>query len=119
IVVLSANWDFVNPDYDQATRARKLMETIQTIRAAGVRRVVVMGSAPFWKTTVPNLLVDELRRNSSLPMPHRLTRASLQPQNDSWLEGLTLQAGAEFVSVFRNLCDSAGCLVATGNTWRD
>ena len=119
IVVLSAYWDYPDTDHDSATRAEKLLHTIELVRAAGVHRVVVLGSAPFWTTPVPGLLVSELHRNPDNPVPRRLARGLLQAHDDTLLRATTLKAGAVYVPVFENLCDQTSCIATTGPGWKD
>lgn len=119
IVVLSAYWDYEDPDHDRATRAEKLLQTIELVKAAGVQKVVVLGSAPYWTTSVPGLLVGELHRNPDKPLPQRLSRSLLQAHDDSLLKATTLKAGAVYVPVFERLCDQTSCIATTGPGWKD
>jgi hypothetical protein len=119
VVVLSAYWDDSNSDQDSAKRAQMLLHTIELLKAAGVQRVVVLGSVPFWTTPVPGLLVGELHRNPNNPLPHRLERSLLKAHDDTLLRATTLQAGAVYISVFENLCDQTSCIAATGPGWKD
>ena len=119
IVVLSAYWDYPDPDHDSATRAEKLLHTIALVKAAGVQRVVVLGSVPFWTTPVPGLLVSQLHRNPDNPVPHRLARGLLEAHDDTLLRATTLKAGAVYVPVFENLCDQTSCIATTGPGWKD
>jgi hypothetical protein len=119
IVVLSAYWDYSDPDHDRVTRAAKLLHTIELVKAAGVQRVVVLGSAPFWITPVPTLLLSELHRNPDKPVPHRLPRGLLTAHDDTLLEMTALKAGAFYVPVFESLCDQTSCIATTGSGWKD
>jgi peptidoglycan/LPS O-acetylase OafA/YrhL len=119
IVVLSANWDYRDPDHDSASRANRLQQTIGLIEAAGVKRVVVVGTAPFWKIPVPGLLIGELRRNQYHSVAHRLGRDLLAPHDDALVKAATQNAGGVYLSVFEYLCDQTSCLVTTGPGWRD
>ncbi|MFY9853362.1 MAG: SGNH hydrolase domain-containing protein, partial [Terracidiphilus sp.] len=119
VVVLSANWNHAEPGLDRVALADKLFETIESVRAAGVRRVVVLGSAPSWRESVPALLAGELRRNPDKPLPHSLPRSMLRAYDDTLLKAITLKAGAVYVPIFENLCDQTSCIVTTGPGWRD
>jgi peptidoglycan/LPS O-acetylase OafA/YrhL len=119
IVVLSAYWDYLDPDHDRTTRAEKLLQTIELVKAAGVQKVVVLGSVPFWTTPVLGLLVSELRRNPDNPVPHRLAQGLLEAHDDTLLRTTTLTAGAVYVPVFENLCDQTSCIATTGPGWKD
>ncbi len=119
IVVLSANWDYPDPDHDRAMRAEKLLQTIQLVKAAGVQKVVVLGSVPFWTAPVPGLLVGELHRHPDDPVPHLLARGLLEAHDDTLLRTTTLKAGAVYVPIFENLCDRTSCIATTGPGWKD
>lgn len=120
IVVLSARWDeSLGVGHDNADCAEKLPRTIQMIKAAGVRRVVVIGSAPVWKRDVPTLLFHEIRLNPDHPAPHRLARNLLKEHDDSLLMAITRRGGADFISIFDKLCDPSSCAVTDGPGWKD
>jgi hypothetical protein len=119
IVVLSAYWDYSDPDNSRASRAEKLLQTIELIKRAGVKRVVVIGSAPLWTGTVPGLLESEVRRNPTSAVPSRLTRGLLDAHDDTLLTSIAVKAGADYVPVFENLCDHISCIATTGPGWQD
>jgi peptidoglycan/LPS O-acetylase OafA/YrhL len=118
IVVMSADWTMWDINHDPVVDD-KLQKTIELVRAAGVQRVVLIGSAPFWSDPVPVLLVREVRRNSSGSVPHRLPRNYLADHDDTVLMATAEKGGATFVSIFDKLCDQSSCLVTTGDQWRD
>jgi peptidoglycan/LPS O-acetylase OafA/YrhL len=121
IVILSAFWDYTGwlVHHEGFTRnyAAKLLRTIQDVKAAGVPRVVVVGSAPYWVMGVPTLMMSEVRKHPNDPVPQRLSRRYLQTHNDVLLKVVTEQGGAEFVSIFDALCDSTSCQVMNGQDW--
>jgi len=119
IVVLSAYWDYQDPDHDRVTRAEKLLHTIELVKAAGVQKVVVLGSAPFWTMPVPGLLVGELHRNPNIPLPHSLPRHLLEAHDDTLLKATTLKGGAAYIPLFESLCDQMSCIATTGPGWED
>jgi peptidoglycan/LPS O-acetylase OafA/YrhL len=118
VVVMSADWTLWDLNHDPAA-AEKLQKTIELVRAAGVHRVVVVGSAPFWSDRVPALLVRELRSSSTGSVPSRLSRRYLTDQSDASLMAIADRGGAVFISIFDKLCDQSSCLVATGDKWSD
>ena len=119
VVVLSALWNYLYPDHDPAINADKLLQTIRLLKAAGIRRVVVIGSAPIWIRPVPFLLISELHRNPNSPVPHRLSRGLLEVHDDTLLKATAQKAGAIYVPVIENLCDQTSCVVTTGQGWKD
>ena len=119
IVVLSAYWDYLDPDHDRATRDEQLLRTIEILKSSGVQKVVVLGSAPYWSASVPGLLVAELHRNPNNLLPHNLPGSLLEVHDDTELKAVTEKAGAVYVPVFENLCDQTGCIATTGPGWKD
>jgi hypothetical protein len=119
VVVLSAYWDLPDPDYDRTTRAEKLFHTIELIKAAGVGKVVVIGSAPFWTKPVPILLVRELHQNPRTPLSNRLPRELLLPHDDTLLRSTVQNAGGIYIPIFEEFCDQTSCTVTTGPVWQD
>jgi peptidoglycan/LPS O-acetylase OafA/YrhL len=118
VVIMSADWDIWELNHDP-TVDDKLQKTIELVRAAGVRRVVVVGSAPFWSDRVPALLVREIRRSSTGSVPNRLSRRYLTDHDDTVLMATAEKGGAIFVSIFDKLCNQSSCLVTTGDQWGD
>ena len=119
IVVLSALWDYADPDHDRATRAEGLLHTIELVRAAGVGRVVILGSAPCWTAPVPKLLIAELHRNPNNAIPQTLPRSLVEAHDDTLLRATALKAGAIYVPIFEGLCDQTTCVATTGSEWHD
>jgi peptidoglycan/LPS O-acetylase OafA/YrhL len=118
VVVMSADWTMWDINHDPAVDD-KLQKTIELVRATGVHRVVLVGSAPFWSDRVPALLVRELRRSSSGSVPHRLSRSYLTDHDDTLLRATAEKGGAVFFSIFDKLCDQSSCMVTTGDQWSD
>ncbi len=116
IVVLSGVWDFYL-HYDPS--GGKLLQTIELVKAAGVQRVVIIGSAPTWKGGVPALLVSQVRRNLDHSAPGRLPRTLLAAHDDNVIMATAQKTGAVYVPLFEDLCDQTSCIVATGPSWRD
>ena len=118
VVVMSADWDVWEINNDPAI-AGKLQSTIELVRATGVPRVVVVGSAPFWSDSVPALILREIRRGSMVSVPHRLSRSYLKDRDDAGLMAAAQRGGAVFISIFSKLCDQSSCIVTTGDQWSD
>jgi len=121
IVILSAFWDYagwlVRHEGFSRNYAAKLMQTIGDVKAAGVERVVVVGSAPYWVMDAPTLLMIEVRKQPNQPIPQRLSRRYLQKHDDLLLKVVTEQSGAQFVPIFDYLCDATSCQVMNGQDW--
>jgi hypothetical protein len=120
IVVLSALWyDPANAGQNYAARAEGLLKTIELVKEAGVQRVVVVGSAPFWKYGVPGLLLNEVHRNPNNPVPEQLPQAFLEAHDDTLLKSVAQKAGAVYVPLFDDLCNKNNCVVSTGPGWQN
>jgi len=120
ILVLSALWcDPVNAGRNCAARAEGLLKTIELVKEAGVQRVVVIGSAPFWKYSVPSLLLNELHHNPNNPVPGKLPQSFLEAHDDTQLRSLAQKAGAVYVPLFDDLCNKNNCVVSTGPGWQN
>jgi hypothetical protein len=115
---MAADWTMWDINHDPAVDD-KLQKTIELVRATGVHRIVLVGSAPFWSDRVPALLVRELRRSSSGSVPHRLSRSYLTDHDDTLLRATAEKGGAVFFSIFDKLCDQSSCMVTTGDQWSD
>jgi peptidoglycan/LPS O-acetylase OafA/YrhL len=117
IVVLSGQWDW-HFQHDPGISTDELRKTIGLVKASGVGRVVVIGSAPEWKSEVPDMLISEVRRHPNAPLSGRLSRGLLKFHDDTVLEAATQQMGAIYISLFENLCDQTSCVVGTGPSWQ-
>jgi hypothetical protein len=119
IVVFSAFWYFPDKDYAPSRLKPALVATVKQVFAAGVQRVIILGSSPNWSNDVPILLVNEVRYHSNAPVPHRLGRDLLIDHDDSFLKAAAKESGASYVPLIDKLCDSSSCLVTTGSGWQD
>lgn len=119
VVVLSAMWGL----YDSA----QLVNTIAAIYQLGVRRVIVLGPTPHWKS-LPSATVFSLWKQDPL---HRTPSARLDYKQygfnenlesrdgqdsrvssaDQRIRKLAQQSHAEYISLMDVLCNSAGCLM--------
>jgi peptidoglycan/LPS O-acetylase OafA/YrhL len=120
VVVVSGLWcDPADTDHSCTSRPEGLLRTLELVKDAGVKRVVVIGSAPFWKNGVPGLLLNELHLNPNNPVPQRLPRSLLEAHDDTLLRATAQKAGAVYVPIFEDLCDQTSCIVTTGPGWQN
>ncbi len=105
IVLLHAMWG-KNNDLD------KLRETIRRIKAANVRRIVILGPVPVWKRTLTHSLVNFYRFRHSIP--DRIASGMLGPEADQQMEAFSKAAGVEYISAWHTLCNSEGCMTRVG-----
>ncbi|MET4319221.1 acyltransferase family protein [Bradyrhizobium sp. RT5a] len=105
IVVLHAMWGFEND-------LEKLGRTIDSLRSAGISRVVIIGPPPVWKRTLPHAIVNHYRFSHELP--DRLAAGVSGPAEDDRMADFSKSAGVDFVSLRKVLCDPRQlCLVRT------
>lgn len=114
VVFLDANWNFSkHPGWHDAYDLRLLDNTVSALKNAGAKRIVILGSAPFWPENLSRILVRAWQRD---PL-HRAPPPRLRPdgapdsiENDRVMRGIAMRLGVEFVSVYDLLCDTEGCL---------
>jgi hypothetical protein len=104
VVLLHAMWG----DYSDI---EKLSDTIARLHAIKIPRIVVLGPVPVWKRTLPHALVNAYRFHHE--MPDRIAAGVSGPDADQRMEALSKIWGVEYISAWRALCDSRGCLTRT------
>jgi peptidoglycan/LPS O-acetylase OafA/YrhL len=110
IVLMHAMWE-------RGDISEKLHSTIKILRNIGVPRIVVIGPVPVWKRTLPNALINYYRLNHIIA--DRLTGGVSGQANDEWMESIAKNEGVEYISAWRSLCNSDGCITTTGKSAKD
>jgi hypothetical protein len=110
IVLLHAMWDD-KIDLD------KLAETIRRIKSVKSLRIVILGSVPVWKRTLPNSLINFYRFQHAIA--DRIRSGVSGPDIDGQMEPFSKTAGVEYVSAWRALCNAEGCITRVGPTAND
>ncbi len=105
LVLLHAMWGISN-DLD------KLRATIAELKSIGVPRIVVLGPVPVWKRTLPHTLVNYYRFRHA--MPERIATGVSGPTDDDRMAAFATAEGVEYISAWRTLCNSEGCLTRSG-----
>ena len=95
----------------------KLRETIVRLRASGVARIVIVGPVPVWKRTLPHTLVNYYRFRHTIP--DRIATGVSGPTDDERLKAFSQAEGLEYISAWRTLCNTDGCLTRAGPTAKD
>lgn len=107
IVVLYSLWSV--PQYD----LNQLAPTIQAIKAAGVKKIVMLGVPVMWEGSLPHHIVSAWREGSPLAEPalrsHRGLAKDLA-QFDQKVAHIATKAGVEYISMQQLLCNAQGCL---------
>ena len=109
VVVLASNWTLYDGGGWEKLEPEALSRTISLLRAAGVRRVVVLGQMPRWEISQPTALLTQWRETGTLPAHNdRFLHPASWPA-DRLVGAAAAAAGATFVSPMSHLCDAAGC----------
>ncbi|KVV07310.1 acyltransferase family protein [Burkholderia ubonensis] len=106
-LVLTANWT--------GDRFAALDRTIAAAREAGVARIVLLGQVATWQSSLPTLYWvywrdhhQEIPARSNFGIDPTSTRLDLEGK------AVAKKLGIEYVSAYRAMCDSDGCLTRSG-----
>ena len=116
VVILFASWRQHSTSWEHDDPVvTKLLHTVTAILDAGVRRVLVVGTAPEWRDTLPRIVLNASWRDPSHELPTR-TRHGLNPLIAHVEKAMTenvataLPDGAAYVSAWQIFCNDTGCL---------
>ena len=108
IVLLHAAW---GDHFDGVAR------TVAALKQQTAARVVVLGSVPWWKGSLPNEVLRYYMLHHRL-IPVRSGGA--EPDNTApALRAKVVPAGADFISVWDVMCNADGCLTRIGDSTSD
>jgi peptidoglycan/LPS O-acetylase OafA/YrhL len=107
VVLMTAMWN-------KELNLVALHNTITMLREIGVPRIVILGPVPVWKRTLPNTIVNYYRLRHVIP--ERLSWGVAGAGNDEFMEQVAKAEGVEYISAWRALCNSDGCLATVGNS---
>jgi peptidoglycan/LPS O-acetylase OafA/YrhL len=110
IVLLQAMWD-ETPDLEH------FADTIATLKALKVPRIVILGPVPVWKRTLPHAIVNFYRFRHVIA--DRIGSGVSGSQGDRRMEAAARAAGVEYISARNVLCNADGCLTRVGPTADD
>jgi hypothetical protein len=110
IVLLHAMWD-------RTRNLDRLAATVEQLKALQIRRIVILGPVPLWKRTLPLALVNAYRLRHVIA--DRIATGVTGAGNDEQMRTFSQAHGVEYVSAWRVLCDSDGCLTRVGTTADD
>ena len=105
ILLLQAMWN-------EHTDFQGLRETIAGLRRMGVARIVLIGPVPYWKRTLPFMLVNAYRWQHRLP--DRIASGVSGPAVDNLMEQFSKAEHVEYFSAWRRFCDPDGCMTRIG-----
>src|SRR5205823_2868212 len=95
----------------------KVAATIRAARAAGARRIAIVGPTPEWFDPLPRTLYNFFRTDPLHRVPNRMTYGS---DPAVWMTEARLQAAirglpVDYISSLAALCDPSGCLTRLGD----
>jgi peptidoglycan/LPS O-acetylase OafA/YrhL len=111
VVLLAARWD----EYD----FQRIAATVDALRKSGARRIVVLGPLPHWNGGLPSALYRFYSRHHSVPDRMQFGLEEDMLQVDERLRRYSQQAGADYISALRYLCNIDGCLTRVGDAPED
>ncbi|MDP2318120.1 MAG: acyltransferase family protein [Acidobacteriota bacterium] len=110
VVVIAQNLGHAETDWALLTRE---------VQAAGAGRVVLVGPAPFWTPSLPEVVAHQYWGRSYARVSHGLAIAAFD--TDRLLKARVAGVdGLSYVSLLDGLCTDAGCqAVVDGGGWQD
>ena len=113
IVVISAFWW-------QYPHIEKIADYVSFLKSVGVKRIVLMGSVPYWPQLPQILLYKAYRADPMHRVPTRLGGFNPETREvDKRLQEIAARFGVTFISLYDALCDEKGCLVRLGDSEKD
>jgi hypothetical protein len=109
VVILSAVWE--GCDW------RRLADTVERLRRAGIHKVVVVGPSPTWTPVLPRALFESYRSDPLHRIPKRMSD-HVAPDGfkyDGEIRGFLLGLPATYISVFDIFCNADGCMTRVGD----
>jgi hypothetical protein len=108
VVLLHAAWGL---HFDAVAK------TVAVLKRETGARIIVLGSVPWWKGSLPNEVLRYFMLHRRL-IPERSNRAEADMSGANLRKKL-VPLGAEFISVWDALCNADGCLTRIGDTAAD
>jgi hypothetical protein len=96
----------------------RLRQTVDRLLALKIPRLIILGPVPVWKRGLPLALVNFYRFHHGIP--DRLGGSIVAgDQSDARMEAFSKQAGVEYISAWKTLCNPDGCITRTGPATAD
>ncbi len=111
-VILGAAWYAYQP-----SAIEDVGKTIHALRRDGVKRIVLLGSSPYWTTALPTALYQYGTLHPGRPLPYRMNFDLRRPLMHFFarvVAGLAHRNRVPFVQPTTVLCDQSGCLTRLG-----
>jgi peptidoglycan/LPS O-acetylase OafA/YrhL len=110
VVMIEANWVLFG--------WKPIEQTIERLKADGVRHIVLVGPVPQWNGSLPQQVCNYMRQHRSAPIPMRLS-TGLRPEPleiDAAMRAMSARLGVQYISPCEILHDRDGYLVRLGDT---
>ncbi|MGP9814142.1 acyltransferase family protein [Rhodopseudomonas sp. NSM] len=120
VILVAREWSNYDWDNRQAGESEGLIRaTLAELRAIGVRRIVVVGMFPSWRTPPRRILAQYYRaRAAGLAAPEAIPLRDVPPrlstseaEGNEALRRFFEAEGVAFVSPTPSFCDAQGCLL--------
>jgi peptidoglycan/LPS O-acetylase OafA/YrhL len=111
IILLYANW---NSNTNIGYEVQNLRDTVENIRMKSESQIFLMGSAPQWKTELPKALW-RCYGKETIPDFSMCELDNSIEKLDFELEKLAREINIKYISAYREMCNSDGCLVRVGD----
>ena len=121
VILVARQWhDYGAPERDPAVVDKMIVETLAELRAMGVRRIVVVGKFPSWKTPPRRILAQAHRAEAAGIINGAVIATRGRPpqlfrsERDAYerLRAFFTATGATFISPTEIYCDGDDCLLA-------
>ncbi|EHP40294.1 O-antigen acetylase [Cupriavidus basilensis OR16] len=118
-VVMFGVWGHYQKDWSIPSPAKQgLLASIEQLKAAGIKEIVVLGPAPEWSDNLPKLVYQGWKDSYPVhKIPARLTTGHdpVPVAIDKQLETLFSDTSVRYVSIMQVLCTKDGCLTHVPN----
>jgi peptidoglycan/LPS O-acetylase OafA/YrhL len=116
VVLLQANWIRSNiGHYDLG----KIEVTVRELRRLGVNRIILFGPGPIWSAPLPRLIWTRYhalhRAGDGTPLRMDFGIDPDVSELDGMMQMIASRLGITYISIFRTMCNSSGCLVRVDN----
>jgi peptidoglycan/LPS O-acetylase OafA/YrhL len=91
-----------------------LRRTILALRTLSIPRIIVLGPVPVWKRGLNNEVLSYFVFHHTL-IPERTPLRVFQSWNEGQMRSEVTNMGAEYISAWDVMCNTAGCLTRVGD----
>lgn len=108
-VIIAGNWDGIFKHGHQ----EEFESTIRSLVKAGIKNLVIYGPPPLWTKALPKILLEDYLQQKDKRLPTRMNEMldGRTQATEAWLKALSIRYRIGYVSIYKTLCNSDGCLV--------